>query len=303
MNDILILILVFVILLLVAYIIGIQKQLKELLKGVETINQNEYQKLFIKNNRLISKLVMEINAIEERHQADVLEMNRIEQANKELLTSLSHDVRTPLTTLLGYLDALNDGVVKGEEKKQYIKTAAKKAYDLKHLVDTLFDWFKINSKELKLTMQSEDICELTRQSILDWFPILQQKNIVCEANIPEEEWFIYVDHDAYNRIINNILQNMVEHSQCKKIDFRLKQENQIIEISLNDNGIGVNKEQLSRIFERLYKGDTSRSRTSSGLGLCIAKQLVEKMNGEIFADSIEGEYTRFMIRFPMAKLF
>jgi signal transduction histidine kinase len=277
------------------------KQLRELVEAVEQLNQKKYHKIFVKGNSVLSKLALEINNVEDRHQTDIREINRIEQANKELLTSLSHDVRTPLTSLLGYLDALEDGIVSGEEKVQYITIARKKAYDLKNLVDSLFDWFKIYSNEMKLQSQITDVCELTRQIIIEWIPMFEKNNISYIISVPEVDYFAYIDQAAFTRIVNNVIQNMLEHSECKHMKTCIKQKKDKIEIILQDDGIGINKEQLEHVFERLYKGDSSRSRKSSGLGLCIAKQLIEMMNGTIMVESVQGSSTSFIIKFPIVK--
>jgi signal transduction histidine kinase len=261
----------------------------------------ENKKIFIKDNGVVLKISFEINELIYSHNQELSRQKRLEQANKELLTSLSHDVRTPLTSLLGYLDALESGIVDDGEKEEYIKIARKKAYDLKRLIDTLFDWFKIDSKELKLIMQDTDICELTKEIVIDWLPTLEQKEITPEIEIPDEEWIIELDLSAYKRMVSNLIQNAVEHSSCSHLKVAAKQNNGIISIIVKDNGIGIGKDKLPQVFERLYKGDTSRSRQSSGLGLSIVKELAKMHGGRVTAQSNIGEYTEFTIELPMFK--
>lgn len=261
----------------------------------------ENKKIFIKDNGVVSKISFEINELIYSHNQELSRQKRLEQANKELLTSLSHDVRTPLTSLLGYLDALESDIVDDGEKEEYIKIARKKAYDLKRLIDTLFDWFKIDSKELKLIMQDTDICELTKEIVIDWLPTLEQKEITPEIEIPDEEWILELDTSAYKRMVSNLIQNAVEHSSCSHLKVAAKQNNGIISIIVKDNGIGIGKDKLPRVFERLYKGDTSRSRQGSGLGLSIVKELAKIHGGRVTAQSNIGEYTEFTIELPMFK--
>ena len=110
------------------------------------------------------------------------------------MTSLSHDVRTPLTTLLGYLDATHKGLVTGKDRDDYIETARRKAHDLKEYIDVLFDWFKLNSNEFALEIQSVEVAELTRNILIDWIPIFEDKQAVSythlEANSSDiiDEW-------------------------------------------------------------------------------------------------------------------
>jgi signal transduction histidine kinase len=301
MNRILIGTLLLLVLLLLYYIAHFHKKLRDLVEAVNQLNQGKYQKIFVRGNSPLSKLALELNDVESIHQEDIRRINKIEQANKELFTSLSHDVRTPLTSLMGYLEALDAGVVSGEERIHYIQIARQKSYDLKLLVDTLFDWFKINSNEMKLQSEVIDICEVTRQIIIEWAPILEKTGIHCIISIPEEEYSVYIDQAAYTRIANNLIQNILVHSECKNMKISVALKTDKIEITFWDDGAGMTKEQLEHIFERLYKADRSRNRKSSGLGLCIAKQLTEMMNGSIEAKSLPREATSFIIRFPMIK--
>ena len=278
-----------------------RKQLRQMLDVLVAAKNGENKKIFIKDNGVVSKISFEINELIYSHNQELSRQKRLEQANKELLTSLSHDVRTPLTSLLGYLDALESDIVDDGEKEEYIKIARKKAYDLKRLIDTLFDWFKIDSKELKLIMQDTDICELTKEIVIDWLPTLEQKEITPEIEIPDEEWILELDTSAYKRMVSSLIQNAVEHSSCSHLKVAAKQNNGIISIIVKDNGIGIGKDKLPQVFERLYKGDTSRSRQSSGLGLSIVKELAKMHGGRVTAQSNIGEYTEFTIELPMFK--
>ena len=278
-----------------------RKQLRQMLDVLVAAKNGENKKIFIKDNGVVLKISFEINELIYSHNQELSRQKRLEQANKELLTSLSHDVRTPLTSLLGYLDALEIDIVDDGEKEEYIKIARKKAYDLKRLIDTLFDWFKIDSKELKLIMQDTDICELTKEIVIDWLPTLEQKEITPEIEIPDEEWILELDTSAYKRMVSNLIQNAVEHSSCSHLKVAVKQNNGIISIIVKDNGIGIGKDKLPQVFERLYKGDTSRSRQSSGLGLSIVKELAKMHGGRVTAQSNIGEYTEFTIELPMFK--
>lgn len=278
-----------------------RKQLRQMLDVLVAAKNGENKKIFIKDNGVVSKISFEINELIYSHNQELSRQKRLEQANKELLTSLSHDVRTPLTSLLGYLDALESDIVDDGEKEEYIKIARKKAYDLKRLIDTLFDWFKIDSKELKLIMQDTDICELTKEIVIDWLPTLEQKEITPEIEIPDEEWILELDTSAYKRMVSNLIQNALEHSGCSHLKVAAKQNNGIISIIVKDNGIGIGKDKLPQVFERLYKGDTSRSRQGSGLGLSIVKELAKIHGGRVTAQSNIGEYTEFTIELPMFK--
>ena len=216
------------------------------------------------------------------------------------MTSLSHDVRTPLTTLIGYLDAAHKGIVTGKDRDDYIETARRKAHDLKEYIDVLFDWFKLNSNEFAMDINIVEAAELTRNILIDWIPIFEDKQIDYNIDIPEQPFRVKLDTDGYMRILNNLIQNVISHSHADKIEIILSKQEKNMQIRLADNGIGIEKEDLKHIFERLYKCDKGRSEKGSGLGLSIAHQLVEKMNGTITANSTQGTGTEFTLLFPLA---
>ena len=215
------------------------------------------------------------------------------------MTSLSHDVRTPLTTLIGYLDAAHKGLVTGKDRDDYIETARRKAHDLKEYIDVLFDWFKLNSNEFALEIQSVEAAELTRNILIDWIPIFEDKQVEYDIDIPEQPVRVRLDMDSYMRIVNNLIQNVIAHSHADKIKIALSKKENNMELLLADNGVGIEKEDLKHIFERLYKCDKGRSEKGSGLGLSIVHQLVEKMGGSITVESLPGKGTEFMLLFPL----
>lgn len=141
-----------------------RKESKEILAALRSVKKGENRKAFAQGSGISSEVCFEINEILARYQNQISKLEAVEKSNKELLTSLSHDVRTPLTSLMGYLDALEKDIVSGEEKERYIKIAKKKAYDLKNFVDALFQWFKINSNEMKLNLEKTAISIFYRKA-------------------------------------------------------------------------------------------------------------------------------------------
>ena len=208
-------------------------------------------------------------------------------------------IRDSLTTLIGYLDAAHKGLVTGKDRDDYIETARRKAHDLKEYIDVLFDWFKLNSNEFALEIQSVEVAELTRNILIDWIPIFEDKQVDYDIDIPEQPVRVRLDMDSYMRIINNLIQNVIAHSHADKIKIALSMKGNNMELLLADNGVGIEKEDLKHIFERLYKCDKGRSEKGSGLGLSIVHQLVEKMGGSITVESFPGKGTTFMLHFPL----
>lgn len=272
-------------------------EMSEILADVKNGNGN--RRILAATNELVAPLAYEINEIVLSYESRLTAYRQTDETNRQLMTSLSHDVRTPLTTLIGYLDAAHKGIVTGTERDNYIETARRKAHDLKEYIDVLFDWFKLNSNEFAMKIDTVEAAELTRDILIDWIPIFEDKQIEYSIDIPDQPFRVMLDPDGYMRILNNLIQNVVTHSRADKIELTLSKQNENIKILLADNGIGIEKEDLEHIFERLYKCDKGRSEKGSGLGLSIVHQLVDKMNGTITAESVQGNGTIFTLLFPL----
>ena len=278
----------------------VKKQVTEMTDALMDVKSgNGNRRILSVANELVAPLAYEINEIVVSYERRLSIVRQTEETNRQLMTSLSHDVRTPLTTLIGYLDAAHKGMVTGKDRDDYIEIARRKAHDLKEYIDILFDWFKLNSNEFALEIQSVEAAELTRNILIDWIPIFEDKQIGYDIDIPEQPVRVKMDMDSYMRIINNLIQNVITHSQADKIKIMLSKKENNMELLLADNGMGIEKEDLKHIFERLYKCDKGRSEKGSGLGLSIVHQLVEKMGGNIAVESVPGEGTEFILFFPL----
>ena len=279
-----------------------RRQIREVAEALSDVrNGNGNRRVLADPSQLLSPLVYEINDIIRSYEDRIAAFQQTEETNKQLMTSLSHDVRTPLTTLIGYLDAVHKGVVIGAEREEYVETARRKAYDLKGYIDVLFDWFKLNSDEFSMAIQRTEVAELTRNILIDWIPLLEDQGIKYSMEIPDRAVIVDLDPDSYMRIINNLLQNVITHSQADTVTVLLAKQEDTMRLSVADNGVGIGKEDLKQIFSRLFKCDKGRSEKGSGLGLSIAYQLAEKMGGQLAAESSPGQGATFILTLPLVK--
>lgn len=279
-----------------------RRKIKEIAEALADVkNGNGNRRVLANPDQLLSPLIYEINDIILAYEEQIAVFHQTDETNKQLMTSLSHDVRTPLTTLIGYLDAVHKGVVTGTEREEYIEISRRKAYDLKGYIDVLFDWFKLNSDEFAMTIQRTEAAELTRNILIDWIPLLEDQSIEYSIEIPNQAVIANLDSDSYLRIINNLLQNVITHSQADSVDILLTKREDIMQLSISDNGVGIGKDDLKQIFSRLYKCDKSRSDKGSGLGLSIAYQLTEKMGGQLSVESSSGQGATFILTLPLSK--
>lgn len=278
----------------------VKAQINGMLDALEDIKAgNGNRRILSATDEFTASIAYEVNDIVSSYEKELSSFRQAEEVNKQLMTSLSHDVRTPLTTLIGYLDAAHKGIVTGKDKDEYVEIARRKAHDLKEYIDVLFDWFKLNSDEFVLLIDPVEAVELTRNILIDWIPIFEDKQIDYSIDIPEQPFRVRLDPDAYMRVLNNLIQNVIVHSHADKINISLSNQDGNMKIVVADNGVGIEKNDLKHIFERLYKCDKGRSEKGSGLGLSIVHQLVEKMNGTITAESTPGNGTMFALYFPL----
>ena len=276
----------------------VKAQINGMLDALEDIKAgNGNRRILSATDEFTASIAYEVNDIVSSYEKELSSFRQAEEVNKQLMTSLSHDVRTPLTTLIGYLDAAHKGIVTGKDKDEYVEIARRKAHDLKEYIDVLFDWFKLNSDEFVLSIDPVEAVELTRNILIDWIPIFEDKQIDYSIDIPEQPFRVRLDPDAYMRVLNNLIQNVIVHSHADKINISLSNQDGNMKIVVADNGVGIEKDDLKHIFERLYKCDKGRSEKGSGLGLSIVHQLVEKMNGTITAESTPGNGTMFALYF------
>lgn len=277
------------------YIVHTRKQTVLLLQDLRELNDGSAQKLFTRENKFFAEIYYEINSILSKTQKQLLRSKRADDANKQMLTNLSHDIRTPLASLIGYLEALNDNNT--DDFEEYIQISYNKSLALKSLIDMLFEWCKLNSHEYQYQIKSYDINEITREVIIDWLPLLDKKTISIKVDIPDEEWFIMLDKTAYKRIINNLIQNAVYHGQCYDITVSIRKAQEKIVVDIANNGNIIPPDKLQYIFNRLYKCDLSRSESGNGLGLAITKELVTALKGTIDVSSTVEDGTHFTILF------
>lgn len=277
-----------------------RQKLAEIERAVADIRSgNGCRRILARPGEPAAALVYEINDIVQNYEGRLAALQTAQEANRQLMTSLSHDVRTPLTTLIGALDAAHRGLLTGQAREESLDAARRKAHELKDYVDALFDWFKLNSGEFSLQPRPVEAVELTRNFLADWVPLWEEQGMNYRLQIPEGPFRAALDPDAYRRILNNLLQNALTHSRAQCTSVTLTARDGALEVQVADDGVGIPAEALPHIFERLYKGDASRGSRGSGLGLSIARQLALCMGGSLTAASTPGKGAVFTLQFPL----
>lgn len=224
-----------------------------------------------------------------------------EQKKDELIVYLAHDIKTPLTSMIGYLSLLSEiKDMPQEQRNRYIDIALDKSYRLEDLINELFDVARFNSEKIVLEKEEINLNLMLEQIADDFYPTLKEMNKKINFT-SDEKTILYADPDKLSRVFNNLIKNAVNYSkENTDIDISiLNKENQAT-VKITNKGKQIPKEKLDKIFEKLYRLDSSRtSKTGgSGLGLAIAKEIVELHGGRIYAESDMKE-TTFSVILPI----
>ncbi|UZW67780.1 sensor histidine kinase [Priestia flexa] len=255
--------------------------------------------LLYTDDKYIKSLLIQINRLLEHNQKTVANYNNIELSMRKMLSNISHDLKTPLTVILGYSEIINnDKNLSTEKVMSLLKTINLKTEEVLDLINRFFELVKLESGDKKLNSSRIDICEISRKIILDYYEILINKEFEVSIEVPEEPVFVRGDEDAIERVLNNLISNAIQYgSDGKMIGLRLRVDEKSVYIDVSDKGKGINEVHKDRVFERMYTLEDSRNTNyqGSGLGLTITKRLVEQMGGNISLDSKPYQKTTFTV--------
>lgn len=278
---------------------GIWRQIKKINQVLDEIIEGKTdRRILIRKYSLLSDTCYKLNQIMMDNRERIIQTKRQEHRNEKLMTSLSHDIRTPLTSIIGHLDAVHYQYIHGEMNAESVRQAREKAYVLKDYLDDLFQWFKLNSKEEKAEMEPLDIVEETRAVFANWVAAFERNGISYDFISDMDEIQTSMDRVFYERIVNNLLKNVMEHSGASKIWIEIVQTGVTVVVKICDNGVGIPEKAIPFVFDRLYKVDDARSSKGSGLGLAIVRELVLIQGGNIFVEP-RKKGSCFVMEFPI----
>lgn len=234
---------------------------------------------------------------------EALERTRfLEDERKRMIADISHDLRTPLTSLLGYLEALeHDETLTIEERAAFLRIAADKGNTLLSLLQDFFELARLEAEDSVPDAQRINFTEIAHETILSFYHDFVQAGITPAVGIPEAPLYVRGDAACLRRILNNLLSNALRYGRDgREVGISLREAPDLVWMDIWDRGKGIPAQDLPRIFERLYTGEASRNNSlrGTGLGLTIVKNLVEKQGGRITATSTPNEKTVFSFCLP-----
>ena len=294
----------FVILISVALVVGlwvyrsIAVPLVKLKKATQNIKEGNLDfVLDVEGKDEFSELCQDFEEMRRRLKESTEEKSLIEKENRELISNISHDLKTPITAVKGYVEGIMDGVADTPEKMdRYVRTIYNKTNEMDHLINELTFYSKIDTNRIPYTFSKLNVEDYFEDCSEEVGLELETRGIeLVYANYVEKDVMVIADGEQIRRVIHNIISNAIKYMDKPKgiIQIRIKDVGDFIQIEIEDNGKGIGPKDLPYIFDRFYRTDVSRnsSKGGSGIGLSIVKKIVEEHGGKIWATSKKGEGT------------
>ncbi|WP_421085632.1 ATP-binding protein (plasmid) [Priestia sp. MF3] len=283
----------------------ITRYIKQIELGIRRIVKKDWTySIPVKGRNELSSLATNINWMTEQLRQRFEREREVEQAKNELMTNLSHDLRTPLTSIIGYLRLVKDQQYNNEqERQQYVDTTYSISLKFKNLVDELFEYTKLSLADVETHFQQVDLNGVLYQLVGEYTPILENQGLRVHLTLPDESTLVSVDVEKMVRVFDNLLSNAEKYSyQSSDVKIMLQKSEDHVIVSISNKTDYIEPEELDKLFERFYRIDKARSSTvsGSGIGLAIAKRIVDLHEGEIWAES-EGNKIKIYVTLPLHK--
>jgi len=232
---------------------------------------------------------------------DITEQEKIEEERREFVANVSHELRTPLTTMRSYLEALTEGAMNDQElAPKFLQVTQEETERMIRLVNDLLQLSKMDSKDYRLDKDWINFTDYFNR-IIDRFELTKVPSIIIKRVIPQKSIFVEFDQDKMTQVLDNLISNALKYSpEGGTITCQVEEQDEKIIVSISDEGVGIPKDSINRIFDRFYRVDKARTRKlgGTGLGLAIAKEMVQAHKGKIWVESKEGEGTTFYFSLP-----
>jgi len=283
----------------------IVKDLITLEQGLQYISEGHLHfRVPVSREDELGRVAANINRMTERLEQQMAKERKLEKSKMEMITGLSHDLRTPLTSIIGYIELLRTESFQDEEEySRFIQNTYNKTLHLKKLIDDLFEYTRLTSVDTPLNLKKIDLFQLLDQLLFEFEPIAQENGIHIAKEMDETPIITSIDSEKMARAIDNLLMNALKYSpKPGNIRIRMRTDRGRIVIEVENQGTPLSEDQESKLFDRFYKVDHSRSsegiQTGAGLGLSIARNIVELHGGTLTLHHVHGTFT-FQLSLPL----
>lgn len=280
---------------------------REIHKGIQRITSGDLNtNIRVRGDDELSQFAYSVNSMRIELKGLMERERKAEQVKNELITNVAHDLRTPLTSIIGYLDLLDsESQLEEEKRKKYVHIAYQKARRLERLIQELFDFTRYEKDKLKLNLVKLDMTRFMEQLVEEFYPSMQENRLECYTVFPRESLYINGDGESLARAFGNLMSNAIKYgAEGKQLRLELHglYGNQQIRVAIINYGRMIPEKDLGKIFEKFYRVESSRATHTggTGLGLAIAKNIIEMHQGVISVSSDE-DGTVFEVIFPGVK--
>ncbi len=267
--------------------------------GQMKATQSSERILIVTDDRQLIEMLDQLNQIVDDYQENVRQYKKMKVSMKRMLANVSHDLKTPLTVIAGYIEMLqNQPHINEQERVRLLQQVQSKTLELITLMNTFFDLAKLESGDKDIPLEKVNLTEICKNNILLFYEWIQINGLEVVIEIPEKPVFALGNEEALNRVLNNLISNGLRYgADGKMIGIKVFHDEKRVYVEVSDKGKGINETEQERVFERMFTLEESRNKSfqGSGLGLTITKRLVEEMKGDISIQSIPFEKTSFTI--------
>lgn len=276
---------------------GIQAEIRQMNEKLSEISETDSDEkvMVFTDNPVLKELGGQMNKLLTERQKIKADVKREEISSKKMLSNVSHDIKTPLTVILGYLEIMR----LDNKEDEMLKRTEAKAMQVMELVNQFFTLAKLEAGDTDLNLCKINICEICRENVLEFYDILIQKEFKVDLSIPETPVFVQGDKNALQRILYNLFSNVIRYGNAGKyLGVFLRQDKSSVFIDVVDKGKGIEPEYIVNVFDRLYTVEDSRNREiqGNGLGLTIAKNLALQLGGDLLLESTPDVKTTFTVK-------
>lgn len=275
---------------------SLTKPLRTMAKVTESYAKGDFsRRIDVKGHDELATLAMSMNKMAQS-------LSALEFSRRSFITNVSHELKTPMTTIGGFIDGILDGTITKQEEEKYLKIVSDEVKRLSRLVASMLNLSRIEAGELSPELKKIDLSNLTFNSLLTFEKAINDKSIQVTGLDKMESMYVNADEGLIYQVLYNLIDNAVKFTpEYGTIDVRFEKDDDSVTMFIKNSGEGIPSEDIGRIFERFYKVDKSRSFDvkSTGIGLYIVKSIVEMHMGKVGADSKEGEYTQFYFTLPI----
>ena len=285
------------ILILICILISYKRQVKDICRQLRFLQECDSNMLITTEMKKghIEELAELLNTLLKERKKERADYQKKERMIADIYTNLSHDIRTPLTSLDGYFQLLEE-TQEENDRKRYIQIIQERIESLKEMLEELFTYTKLQNGTYELKLEPQNVGQILKETVFSYYDDWAEQEISPQFEITEEPVWIRGNKQALRRTIQNIIRNGLDHGN-KEIRIQLSRNEKQMELVFQNKIEPGEQIDISRVFERFYKADKARSKSSTGLGLSIAKGFVEKMHGEIAAE-IKEDWFCIKISFP-----